>query len=197
MSKIIFDYGGVISQGSRKEKIINSISKEFSIHTHDLEKIMSEELMIEVALGEMPISALYNKFKKLNVKITELFLESLFYNASKPQLEQKKLIEELSKTSNLYLISDSIPPFTKYIRDNFSNLFQEMFFSDEVGVRKINGLFQYVEQKHLSFFNNSIYIDDHKKYLIYPQSKGSTTILFTNYEKLIKSFTESGLSCTE
>jgi len=186
---IIFDYGGVISNGSRKDYIIDRLT-QMGVDNTKLEAFFLSNFVKKVARGEVSENELFNRLQILTENVNTSVLRTIFIDSCKPNKEIDSIINILLRKYMMYIISDSLPPFTAYIEDMYKEKFSRMYFSDKLKKRKSEGLFRLVQDINPDIFIDSVYIDDRKNYFDIVELTSSTTIQYDNpsqlYRKLIK-----------
>lgn len=193
VKSILFDYGGVFTCGSRAV----GVSKKLASNDEEaiaLGNFFRSNFVRQCARGEHKKESLIDGIRKvlptlLPIEIQEALTESCI--ADKNMLG---LVRNLKAHYRIYLISDSLPPYSDFISSHYSDYFDGLFMSDDFGVRKSEGLYQEAEKKIPDLYEASIYVDDRKKNLIaLSEKKGTTGIAFESYQQCLKELKNLGL----
>ena len=193
IKSILFDYGGVFTCGSRSAYV----SKKLASNDEEaiaLDYFFRSKFVQQCARGEHKKESLIDEIRKVvpilsTTEIQEALTESCI--ADKNMLS---LARNLKAHYRVYLISDSLPPYTDFISSQYSDYFDGLFMSDSFGVRKSEGLYQEAEKKIPDLYEASIYIDDRKKNLIaLSEKKGTTGIAFEAYQQCLIELKKLGL----
>lgn len=157
---IIFDYGGVFTRKRRFEIFIETCPLE-SIPC--VKRIKQSGLLLKAATGAVDKREFLEWFVDCGVG-TEEVIWKYFKEVCLPQISILKIVAELrNKNHNIYIISDSLPPYSEYIKSELDRFVDRIFLSDEWGMRKEDGLFYKILGIYPEIFKDAIYIDDNKK----------------------------------
>jgi len=158
---VIFDYGGVISNGSRKDIVIDTLCTNVD-QRNILNDFFSSEFIKEAARGKHSKSEINKKIALLLNDANEMKINQAFIESCKPNESMLLTLNMLLGTSNLYIVSDSLPHFSDYIENNFHSMFVKCYFSDRLGTRKSEMLFDMIKETDPKIFEKSVYIDDNE-----------------------------------
>ncbi|WP_252178427.1 hypothetical protein [Endozoicomonas sp. 4G] len=187
MQKIIFDFGGVLLSQSRKEIIINKLDKNNAYNT-ELNNLLCSDFIKDVARGNHSEEKLYSEINKMiNIKNLQEIRE-VFRKSCEIDILILNFLSELKRQYDIFLISDSLPSYTSFIREKYGHIFEKMFFSNELGCRKSDGLFETIIFKESDVFENSVYVDDKKEFVITPSKYGAKVINLKKNNDLINTF---------
>ncbi|MDX2372790.1 hypothetical protein NJD71_01460 [Psychrobacter sp. PP-21] len=189
IKKIIFDYGGVISYGSRTDALAG-ILKLDQIQREALEKRLKHPDIKKAAVGAYNKEFVSTEIAKVLTDITYNDICYAIYLASQPESKMIDLVIKIKEDYEIYLVSNSIPEYSEYILDHCNHLFDGIYLSDKYHARKPTDLFEKIISIDESFFSNSIYIDDVRANLHLPQTYGAIPIEFISYSNLIENLTE-------
>ncbi len=192
MKNILFDLGGVVIDIDIN-KTVNKLSQLLNITVENYKELMNNPVFKKYEIGEIS---------------TDIFLEELHklsnYNSSKEQLADAwnsmiinvpdnriKLIEELNKTKNLYVLSNTnelhVNHFNKMIPgyDNLDKLFKNVYYSHKIGYRKPKKeAFEYVINDCKILPNETLFLDDNEDNIITANKLGFKTYQIKNDEDL-------------
>src|SRR5690606_11825960 len=100
------------------------------------------------------------------------------------------MLDELSKYSQLrlFLLSNQTTPRTNHLKNTCdSSLFEQIFFSNEIGMKKPNeDIFQYVLDKISCLPHECIFIDDAQENILTAKKLGIHGIQFIHGEQCHK-----------
>jgi len=185
---IIFDFAGVLTIEGFRKGLIRKLKEKYHFeeelfNTRFLEheglymagKITAKDFWTEVCDG-------------FNIPFD--YFTTSFQNCYELNQQVVEIIESCKKRVKTVLFSDNFDVLSGAIKKDrrISGLFQEMYFSDEMGLIKRNGesyivLFQSLNENP----NNCVMIDDKEQNLLPAKKLGCDTILFTDAENLKKS----------
>lgn len=192
IKNIIFDYGGVFTNGSRTALVSKALGKT-SQEQATIRQFFSSNFVKQAARGEWTTSELIAHLQSyIEHARSELICQALG-QACAADAQMLRLVERLKRRYQVYLISDSLPPYSDFINLHYSPLFEQLFLSDRIGVRKSEGLFQQAQRACAHLYEQTIYIDDREKNLKLLEDKGVTGMLFTSYKKLIADLQQHGI----
>ncbi|KAF3977160.1 MAG: hypothetical protein HFP77_08395 [Methylococcales symbiont of Iophon sp. n. MRB-2018] len=104
-----------------------------------------------------------------------------------------EILDRLLINSNLYIVSDSLPHFSGYIDSEFRSMFVASYFSDRLGTRKSEILFDFIKIKNSGMFKKSVYIDDKEVNFKSPALSNTLTIKYQTPIKLKKELIKLGI----
>ena len=183
---IIFDLGGVI---------IN-LNQDFTYKAfHNLFPLAFDEISNQLKTtnwleryesGEISSNEFLSWFKQFDSKITEIQLVNAWNNMlldiPKVRID---LISYLSKTYNVYLLSNTnqihYQFIEKYVKTNFNeldfnSLFKKVYLSHEIKLRKPNkSIFEFVLKDADLIAEETLFIDDSKDHIATAKSLGIKT----------------------
>lgn len=196
--KIIFDYGGVFTVGSRAEIIAKILSKDKAGQTQ-IKKFFSSDFIRQAATGKYSDKQIILELQQLIIdsldkNATGKVIDTAFAQACHPQAEIIQLLKQLQGNYHLYLLSDSIAPYSNYILNNLSSYFIDIFLSDKMGLRKSNGLYELAKIACPDLFVNAVYIDDRPNNVAIATNYGAFGILFQSLEALYKELSTLGVN---
>ncbi len=190
---VIFDFGGVFVAGNRTSKFCNYLS----LSNYDKAKIelyFSSNIIKESATGLGSEEQILEGLAEVIPCKPEWLIEQAFDYTCKPSQKILTLLSELKKTGHkVSLVSNSIPPYSARIRNNTFLCFDDVYLSDEQGMRKPNDLYGKIVADDPLFFNDSICIDDQLVNLDFPQLHGSAVIHYKTFESLLAQLRELGI----
>ena len=183
---IFFDWGGVLTEGTHKSGIIKLLKERFdiTIDSHVQGKLMDKmdqnKLTFENYVKE--INLLFNK----NLSIEELL--NIYKDAIHHNKEMVEYIKKIKINYKVFILSNNNSTI-KSILENYHkellNLFEKIYFSDELNMFKPNkDIFEYVIKDNNLKAQECIFIDDRQKNIDGANSIGMKGILFTDIEQL-------------
>lgn len=170
---LILDFGGVIYQISHMQQFETfsrlGINNFFELYSHTLQS----PLFADFECGKFnpdTFRKTLNKLmgKKMNPQEIDRAWNSILVGFPR---ENVLFLEKLSKRYKLYLLSNTnsihydvyINEFTNKFGYNFNTLFEKVFWSFKVGMRKPNAdIYQYVKSEIGINHNEMLFIDDTK-----------------------------------
>lgn len=189
---IIFDLGGVVFENGTR-KIKEFLKREYHL-TEDILNIMfygHETYLFRT--GQLSPNEFWSFIdsiavqEKLEIRKNEI--RSLWYNFFTPREGIFTLLELLHNNYELGIISGNIKERISFLDEkyNFRKYFDWEVYSFDVGVNKPDPkIYQEALMKTKELSSKCLYIDD-KDIFIEPAKKlGMHTILFKNYEVLLK-----------
>lgn len=173
---IIFDLGGVIinlNQDLTYKAFHNLFPSNFNTILNQLE---TTNWLERYELGEFSSKDFLNWFKQFDSKVTDIQLtnawNSILLDIPKARID---LITRLSKTYNVYLLSNTnqihYQFIVDYVKTNFENLdfnslFKKMYLSHEIKLRKPNkSIFEYVLNDSKLTATETVFIDDSEEHV--------------------------------
>lgn len=170
--RLIFDCGGVLTARSRHRTLLDALAGDAKSRMR-LERFMHSTWLTDCATGlhgtEDLIAQLAEVATRDNAAVRSALLASAVVDPG-----CLYILGKLAKCHELYLVSDSLPPYSDYVEAHLTPLFARLFLSDRVGLRKADGLFQYAEDAVPEFFAHAAYVDDNAANLAYPSERGAT-----------------------
>ncbi len=189
---VIFDYGGVISNGSRKDIAMDTLCSNDN-QRNIMNNFFSSEFVKEAARGKHDKYEINKKIALLLDDKNESEINQAFNDSCKANEKIMVIIGNLLINSNLYIVSDSLPHFSDYIESNFHSIFVESYFSDRLGTRKSEMLFDVIKGKNPNMFKKSVYIDDKELHLKSPVLSNVLTIKYESPSQLNKELVKVGI----
>ncbi len=183
MKKVILDYGGVICKESRVSKIANTLGL-FTSEKSLFESYMKSEMIKSCAIGRVEINEVYVELHKILPRLEISDFKSAFYEASRPKDFVIDFLKMFAKSHKLFLVSNSLPPFSDYIENNLQFLFEKTYLSDREGFRKPDDMYIHILSLDQDFFNTAILVDDQELNLMVPRELGADTFLFSKKDCL-------------
>lgn len=172
MAKIITDYGGVLTKGSRQIEVADLVC-EFNRADY----ILLQQFIHSQTYADLTLSGQRDEFLDQlgNFGFSNaLVIYNLFKLSCVPDMNAMRSVLLLRQHHEIILVSDSVAPYSEYIRENFSGIFEDFFFSNEYGKKKKGGLYACIESRHPGVLSRSYCIDDNAKNFYYPKQLGAT-----------------------
>ena len=189
---VIFDYGGVISNGSRKNAVIDTLCSNEN-QRNIMNNFFSSEFVKDAARGKHDKYEINKRIALLLDGKNESEINQAFTDSCKANEKILVILGNLLGISNLYIVSDSLPHFSDYIESNFHSIFVESYFSDRLGTRKSEMLFDIIKAKNPNMFKKSMYIDDKELPLKSPVLSNVLTIKYESPSQLNKELVKVGI----
>jgi len=194
MKTIIFDWGGVLTVKSHTACIMDILKERYNAWDVDF----FFELMQFLDKNMIDFDEFLRRLNEgLNLSITyeeakEIMNKSIIHNA-----EMIELIKTLKEKYQLIILSNNNDITSKTLRNEYSdllNLFDKVYFSNEVGLKKPDrDFFEYVIKDKNLVPEDSVFIDDKEKNVKASQSAGMKGILYTNFDKFIEDLRSIGI----
>ena|ERR1051326_6961410 len=201
IKNIIFDLGGVILNIN-----YSLCEKEFSkFGVHDFKNIYSQkdqlDLFDDFEIGKISAREFRERLKKL---IPQKISDRQFDDAWNAMLldlpkERIKLLEQLKTKYRTFLLSNTNEIHIKCISEylylaygfnNFNNLFEKVYFSYEVGMRKPNAdIFKLVLEENKLKKDETLFIDDSIQHIETGNKIGIKTLFLEKGKTILEIFT--------
>ena len=184
---IIFDWGNVIEFFD--DKLFYSKMPRLLKVNKDLFKKIEFENRIKLEQGKISTQEVINKLNnKLELKLTIKQYGEYIHKIgfTKINLEIIKLIKELKKSYQIYLLSNnSKPSHDEIIKSKYHNLFNKMLFSYQVKLQKPDPkIFKKIIKNTGFTAEECIFIDDLEKNCEGASKAGMYSIVFYNNNQL-------------
>ena len=168
---IIFDLGGVIIN-LNQDLTYKAFHNIFPLAFDEiLEQLETTNWLERYEVGEFNSNEFLNWFKQFDSKVTDIQLinawNSMLLDIPKVRLD---LIVHLSKSHNVYLLSNTNQIHYQFIEDyvkanfeglDFNSLFKKVYLSHEIKLRKPNkGIFEFVLNDNNLTASDTVFIDD-------------------------------------
>lgn len=197
---LIFDFGGVIINLDYS-KPVNEFKK---LGILDSKKLYSKKeqtkLFDSLECGQISDENFLNEIrKKSNTNDLELIKKawnSILLNIPK---ERVHLLKKLSSKYKIFLLSNTNSIHLKEIISsygekkwkNFISIFNDVYFSNQIGMRKPNeDIFFYIIKKNKLDVSKTLFIDDSPQHIKTAKKIGFETYHLTNSEDIISLFLE-------
>lgn len=172
--RLILDYGGVLTARPRHVALFDALTENATARAR-LEHFARSTWFAECAIGLHRTRDLIAELAKV-AALDSARVQRVLMASTAIDPDCLCLVAKLAKRHELYLISDSLPPYSDYIEAHLADFFVKLFLSDRVGLRKTNGLFEHAERAHPDLFARAVYIDDNEANLAYPFEHGATVL---------------------
>lgn len=192
IENIIFDYGGVFTSASRADFVVRSLGttrdKRWLLH-----EFFNSEFIRQAAEGKWSTNQIVSRLQRCLGHADTIEIRDVLIKACKPDSRLLKILNQLKERYRVFIISDSLPPYSEYVAREFDCILDGLFLSDQMGSRKSGRLFTLVEKVNPGLFINSVYIDDREQNLVSAQRRGSVGLLFNSTEDLVKDLDKLGI----
>lgn len=193
VKSILFDYGGVFTCGSRAAYVSKKLASNHEDATA-LGNFFRSNFVRQCARGEHKTESLINEIRKVIPRLSPIEIQEALAESCIADKNMLGLVRNLKAHYRIYLLSDSLPPYSDFISSQYSDYFDGLFMSDAFGARKSEGLYQEAEKQIPDLYKASIYIDDRKKNLIsLSEKEGTTGIAFESYQQCLIELKSLGL----
>ena len=196
IEKIIFDYGGVITKGSRTNFVASSLSTS-SEQRSTLREFFRSDFIKQAAEGKWSSMQIVSRLQVLLGDVNSSSINDVLTQACEPDRQMLSLLKQLKARYRVFVISDSLPPYTEYVRQEFADNVDGIFMSDQLGARKSGLLYTLAEETFPGLFTNSVYIDDRESNLPAVRGRGAVGLLFKSMECLVKDLLRLGVVVDE
>ena len=197
---LIFDFGGVIIDLD----YANPVNEFKKLGILDSKKLYSKKeqtkLFDSLECGQISDENFLNEIrKKSNTNDLELIKKawnSILLNIPK---ERVHLLKKLSSKYKIFLLSNTNSIHLKEIISsygekkwkNFISIFNDVYFSNQIGMRKPNeDVFFYIIKKNKLDVSKTLFIDDSPQHIKTAKKIGFETYHLTNSEDIISLFLE-------
>ena len=197
---LIFDFGGVIINLDYK-KLVDEFKK---LGIFDSKKLYSKKeqtkLFDSLECGQISNEDFLNEIrKKSNTNDLELIKKawnSILLNIPE---ERVHLLKKLSLKYKIYLLSNTnsihlneiISAYGEKKWRNFISIFNEVYFSNQIGMRKPNeDVFFYLIKKNKLDVSKTLFIDDSPQHIKTAKKIGFKTYHLTDKEDIVSLFLE-------
>jgi len=188
ITTIIFDWGGVLTDGTHTSSIVKLLEKIYGISLQNFyEDInnMMRALDRDTMSSEVAASNL-SKMVGSEISCEKLF--SIFEKAINPNKELIRFIPKLKEKYRLLVLSNNNEPTVKGLRKEHKDmldLFDKIYFSFEYKIAKPNRKFFELPLKELKLKpEECIFIDDKQRNIDAAEKIGLKGILFKNNDQL-------------
>lgn len=192
ITKIIFDYGGVFTNGSRADFVVRSLGTSKDKRSA-LQGLFKSNFIRQAAEGRWTTNQIVSHLQRRLGHEDAIKIRDTLTQACKPDLRLLKIIRQLKERYRIFIISDSLPPYSEYVVREFDSIIDDFFLSDQMGTRKSGRLFALVEAENPGLFANSVYIDDREQNLVPAKRLGSIGLLFKSTEELVEDLNKLGI----
>ena len=189
---ILFDYGGVFTNGSRAVSVSTRLARTKEEQSA-LADFFRSEFVRQCARGEHDSLTLIDGINKVVSALSPSEIFKALAESCVADNNMLKLVRALKSRYDIYLLSDSLPPYTEFIATHYRGYFDVLFMSDTFGRRKSEGLYQYAKKQIPELYESTIYIDDRKKNLAALSEKGVIGIVFVSHYQCINELKELGV----
>lgn len=190
LEALIFDYGGVVSDGGRNFEPAMRLASKLEIDQTSAVKVITEP-WDQLSKGFIDIDTFWTMVEdalryKVNDDLRDIW--NTFNNCMFPRQEIQTTLKSLKASGyTLGLLSDTVPPTAQSIRHGGGyDPFEFTILSCEVGLRKPDErIYNMVLSKIPNIDpENIVYVDDNPINLVPAQKLGMQTILAGNSEDL-------------
>lgn len=193
IQKLIFDYGGVFTKGSRAKYVAKALAPTPE-QQEEIRQFLGSEFIKQAAEGKWTTPQVLERLQDMLDDADTDKISRVLAQACKPDAQMLHLLHSLKARYPVFLISDSLPPYSEYINEKFAHVFDGLFLSDRLGERKSGQLYDRAEGLHPGLFTRSVYIDDRAANLPGAVSRGAVGLLFKSPEALVEDLLLLGVS---
>ncbi len=192
IEKIIFDYGGVFTKHSRSSFVARSLGAT-SEHQTALLNFFRSEFIRHAAEGKYSTKQIISRLQDLLGDVSASTIQDVLSQSCEPDIEFLSVLNQLKVRYRVFVISDSLPPYSTYVTQNLAHTIDDFFMSDQLGSRKSGQLFALTESVHPGLFVNSVYIDDRESNLAEARRRGAAVLLFKSTKALVEDLHRLGV----
>lgn len=187
---LIFDYGGVVSDGGRNFEPAMRLASNLAIDQSSAVQLISGP-WDQLSKGFIDVDDFWSQVEDtlggaIHDSLKDIW--NTFDNCMSPRKEIQATLMSLKASGHILgLLSDTVPPTAQSIRHGGGyDPFDFTILSCEVGVRKPDEKIYNIALSKIPNINpsNIVYIDDNPKNLVPAQKLGMQTILAGNCEDL-------------
>lgn len=188
---LVFDLGNVLIYFDWKiaEKRLNEIENGFGTRTTKFLK-ENNSIIKDLEKGKLSEEDFLETIKSnLNSAIDKITIAKIFSEIFWENVELTKLLPDLRKNYNLFLLSNTNIIHRKFGWDhyNFLKNFNKLFLSYEIGhVKPEEEIYKFVINEIKLNPAEVLYIDDIEEYVIAAKNLGWNAVQFKSNEKLIE-----------
>ena len=188
---LVFDLGNVLIYFDWKiaEKRLNEIEDGFGTRTTKFLK-ENNSIIKDLEKGKLSEEDFLETIKSnLNSAIDKITIAKIFSEIFWENVELTKLLPDLRKNYNLFLLSNTNIIHRKFGWDhyNFLKNFDKLFLSYEIGhVKPEEEIYKFVINEIKLNPAEVLYIDDIEEYVIAAKNLGWNAVQFKSNEKLIE-----------
>jgi FMN phosphatase YigB (HAD superfamily) len=193
IEKIIFDYGGVFTKGSRADSVMRSLGRSKEKHLA-LQKFFESNFTRQAAEGKWSTNQFVSRLQAHLGEEDPNRVHDVLTQACEPDTQLLGVLSQLKGRYRIFILSDSLPPYSEYLVREFTHIVDALFLSDQMGARKSGQLYNLAETAFPGLFINSVYIDDREPNLLPAKSRGAVGLLFKSTEDLIQDLHKLGVN---
>lgn len=193
IERIIFDYGGVFTKGSRAKFVACSLGSTSEQRSALLE-FFETDFIRQAAEGKYSTMQLVSRLQTILGDINASTIQYVLEQACEPDKQLLSVLNQLKARYRVFVISDSLPPYSEFLMREFAHTVDGLFMSDQLGARKAGQLYALAEMAYPGLFTNSIYIDDRELNLPAATSRGAVGLLFKSTEGLVEDLHRLGVA---
>ena len=190
VTDIIFDWGGVLAPSTTRD-IARKISKKCDYSEETVYKTIVEIESKYETIAEY--EGFYEEISERLCPATEE-LKEMLNNVSVDQVFH--LAQTLSKNYGIHLLSNQVAPKAQAIRKaNDLSFFKNIFFSNEIGLRKPSEeIFKFIIKMLKKDPENFLFVDDRKENTDAAKRHGFQVLTFKNIDQLKEDLQKLGIN---
>lgn len=192
ITKIICDYGGVFTTRSRTTFIASALAKSLEQRTIILD-FFESDFIKRAAIGKKTTAQIVSCLQNLLENTEDTRIRDALWQACEPDLQMMAILRRLVTRYSVFVMSDSLPPFTACVTKLLGQYVDGFFLSDQLGARKSDGLFALAELLHPALFKDSVFIDDREVNLVEARRRGACALCFKSTNSLITDLRKVGV----
>ncbi|MDO8664789.1 MAG: HAD-IA family hydrolase [Candidatus Liptonbacteria bacterium] len=186
ISTIIFDFAGVLTTDTFFHLLAKNLSDKFGVNREETEKRLHANEKA-YARGEETTEDFWKKcFPEAEVAYEDFVREFASSYELNPTILD--MVGNLKRNYHTFLHTDNFEALASAVKKDsrVTNLFENMFFSNEMGTLKDEeSSFRHVLKNIGKKGEECIFIDDKEKNLVAPAKLGIHTLLFKGPEQLL------------
>lgn len=192
INKVIFDYGGVFTKHSRATFVARSLG-DTSEHQSAILDFFRSNFIKHAAEGKYSTEEIISHLQEILGDVSASTIQDVLSQSCEPDTEILSVLSQLKVRYRIFVISDSLPPYTAYVTQNLAHIVDDFFMSDQLGARKSGQLFELAETVHPGIFVNSVYIDDRESNLAEASRRGAAVLPFKSTKTLVEDLHRLGV----
>lgn len=192
---LIFDFAGVVTKENFTPALLRACREELGLNEQDV-KAGFLEYVHQLLIGKKSVRDLWDRVCKNTDVSYQAFIE-VFGNAYEVNEDMVQLIRKLKKKYSIVMLSDNFQILSENIKHNpkFNGLFEQIFFSNEIGLTKtMPGCFEYVLQELHKDPQACLFTDDKEENLLPARAIGITGIRFENSKQFVQELNSIGVN---
>ncbi|MFP4112178.1 MAG: HAD-IA family hydrolase [Candidatus Woesearchaeota archaeon] len=181
---VLFDWGGVLTKGVFIKRIAMTLACKYDLDEDELFTLIDSE-EANLLMNKESFKDFFKRINKFDFSFDifkKIYLDSV--------TENKELIlflKKLKKTKRLFILSNNYSFISPILRKKYKNVFEDMFFSDDLGLIKPDiNIFRHAIREIGLPPSQCLFVDDTLKNIKTAEEKGFNTIHFRSFSQFRK-----------